>query len=795
LKEILKQRLYKGSIKKRLRTIIVLVVFSTAILGYSGFVFWYMNNQQEKAINLSQSVALVLSQDFAKLLLLNQLAVASDITAKLKSFKTLNSMVLYNNEGIPVYQYHKEDRSFVPPKLKDGRKLQAVCENNNLHTYTTAQYEGMVLGEIGFNFVIDSLWTLLQRDVAFLVALAFFMLFISYVLAEIFAKRFTAPILKLVAFLENIELNTLFQHKIYTKQNDEFGKLYDEINIMLQRLDKAHEEQKVAAAAFETPSGMTITDANQKILRINRAFTEITGYTEDDIIGKTPNILSSGYHDNTFYKEMYLVLEKNNYWSGEIYNRHKNGKIYPQYLTIQVVLNEQGETQYYVSAFLDLTLQKNTEKKLDFLRTHDSLTSLANKEFFIQEIQQYLDSDETKKYGAIFCTDFRNFKLINDAHGHMIGDSVLQTVAKRLKNKLPKAALHARVSADEFAIWYKDIASDAHDAAILAKEIAEEIIALLSDPYEFLDHKIHSIPCVGIALYKPKDKNSIIITQQANSALHLAKLQEQSNTSFFDKSAEKLAKQHLSLYTQLLHALAQKHFELFYQAQYDENGTIFATEALVRWRDPQRGLISPLEFIPIAEKTSLIIPLGLWILQTATKQLALWQEMPKTAHLSIAVNISAKQFYQEDFVTIVKELIEQNNINAKRLKLELTETLFVEDIDTVTAKMHELRLLGVTLSLDDFGTGYSSLAYLKKLPLDQIKIDQSFVKNMLQNSSDVAIIKTILSLAEAFNLEVIAEGVETQEHYNALLNLKCKAFQGYYFSKPQTNEELLNSLN
>lgn len=357
---------YTGSIKNRLRLIILFVVFSTGVLGYGTFVWWYMSNQQDRVKELSNSVSLVLSQDLAKLALLNQVEVASDITAKLKSFSSLEKMVLFNQSKIPVYKYSSSNDDFATEiALLEENNLQDINYNQkHFVLHVPAKYQEMVFGTIMFQFESKTFLDIFKRDFYILAGLSVMMFIFSFVLAEIFSSRFTQPILKLVSFLEKVEFGDSLNNKILTNENNEFGKLYYEINEMLERINKSQEAQKLASVAFETQSGMMITDAKTKILQINRAFTKITGYTQEDLVGKTPSFLQSGYHDKSFYKDMWTSLNHQHVWNGEIYNKKKSGEIYPEYLTIQSVLDENGNVIYYVGGFLDLTLQKQQEQSL-----------------------------------------------------------------------------------------------------------------------------------------------------------------------------------------------------------------------------------------------------------------------------------------------------------------------------------------------------------------------------------------------------------------------------------------------
>jgi len=780
---------FTGSISQRLIWIIFLVTSLTTFTGYSTFLSIYMNDQYEKALTLSETIGEVLAQDFAKVILLNEVAVAAEITTKLSSFDSVKSMILYKKNGMPIYQFSHNNKSFKVEKLPKENFRKSEIKKNTLKLYLNSSYLGTDIGYIQLSLKIDSLGDVIRKNLLTALSLYAFMLFMSYVLALFFAKRFTSPILTLVKFLEKVELFSSITTRVKTQENNEYGKLYEEVNIMLDRIEYSYKESQISAVAFETQSGMTITDANHTILKVNKAFSKITGYSPQEAIGRTPAMLKSGVQGEQFYIDMMRILKSHNYWSGEIYNRHKDGTIYPEFLTIQTVLNDENTPIYYVASFVDISLQKETEAKLQYLKQYDTLTGLVNKALLLNRLQSTLKEKTDTNYGALICFDIKEFKLVNDAYGHTNGDALLQQIAQRLKENCNQATLIGRIGADEFILWFKDIGESKESASISSKDIVHRLINALSKSFNIAQYEMHTVIHIGISLYSNTDKNAAALFKEADSALHTAKRQEK-EFAFYDKQAQEIALTHIDMYTQLRNAIEKDQFELLYQLQYHDN-KVTGAEALIRWNHPQRGVISPLEFIPVAEKTGLILPLGEWIINEACKELAKWNKNPETKHLSISINISAKQFAQESFISQINSAVSKYGVIYSSLKIELTESVIADDLDLVIAKMKELQELGAKTSLDDFGTGYSSLEYLKKLPLNQVKIDQAFVKNMLDDKSDIAIIKSILLISEARGLEVIAEGVETKEHYELLKELGCNHFQGYYFARPKKTSELV----
>jgi len=655
-------------------------------------------------------------------------------------------------------------------------------DNNRIDIYVPAIYQQTELGYVLIRLKIHSLIDVLWKDLPIILFIAFFMLFLSFLLANFLEKQFTDPILKLVRFLEEIIDDGKLDKRVATNENNEFKILYREVNTMLESLEASQQQLKLASVSFDTPSGMLITDANHTIIQANKAFYTITGYTPEETIGNTTKMLQSGRHSADFYRAMWRDIKEKNYWSGEIWNRHKDGHFFPEYLTIQPVFNAQNSIQYYVGSFIDLTMQKRAEEKLDRLSMYDPITNLANRAFLMQSIGELLE--QRYEMIGLICFDINNFKMINDTFGHDVGDLVLMEIAERLRADYAKIELICRLGGDEFSLLVKSDKTDFLQATLELEQLAEAVIDLIRRPFLIKQQQILCAGSAGIA-YSLKNNPiaAIALIQQAEAALHQTKKLDNKFISFFDDKSEKVARSYFELYVDLSHAIEDEQLRLYYQPQVNEAGKVVGCEALIRWQHPEKGMISPADFIPVAEQSDLIIRIGQWVLETACKKLSDWQSVHP--QLTVAINVSSKQFYQPDFYQQVKKLIEENNINASLIKLELTESLFAKDIDGIVTNMLKLSSLGVQISLDDFGTGYSSLQYLQKLPLHQVKIDQSFVKNMLNdNNTDESIIKAIISLGSAYGFNVIAEGVEQQSQLGRLVALGCCYFQGYYFSKP-----------
>ncbi len=748
-----------------------------SFVGYSAFLYWYLQDQQTKSLQLAKTVSKALSHNIAKLILLDDVSQASDITSQLSSFPDILSMILYKKDGTPIYKY------------KNKKFLNSIDSISNFKV--EAKYQGMDLGYIKFKIKKESIPDIIKQDFHILVFVYTIMILLTYILTMFFSKFFTDPILRLVKFLYEIDfLNS--KSRIHTNDNSEFALLYDEINALLDKVEETRSEQKLSSVAFETPSCMLVTDKNERILRANKAFTKITGYTFEEVKGKTPEILLPKEGDNKLYANIRESLRKYNYWSGEINTRHKDGKIYPKSLTIQSVFDDNNRLIYYVLSFVDLSIEKEAQAKVKFLKQYDAITGFANRELFVSTFQNYLNKDKKfDKWGSLICFNIKDFKAINDTYGYSIGDKLLQQVSQRLKNDFSFSDMIGKIGADQFVLWTGKVGSNKHEAQLQTQIYAHFLSNIMKKPFIIDDKIIHISIYIGIVLYDKDANDASLILRQADTALSLSKSKD-SKLAFFDKDIESEVSLRLDTYSELIIALQEKQFELYYQPQYDQSGTIKGVEELVRWNHPKKGMVFPSNFISIAEKTGLINDIGIYVLKEACKQLAIWQKNPKTSHWSMAVNVSAKQFSQDSFLPNLKDIIESSNINQSNLKIELTESILVEDMKNIIDKMIDIKKLGIKISLDDFGTGYSSLQYLKYLPLDQIKIDQTFIVNMFENRSDIAIIKTILTLGETFGFEVMAEGVESKKHYEKLKELGCKCFQGNYFSKPMSAKEIEN---
>lgn len=548
----------------------------------------------------------------------------------------------------------------------------------------------------------------------------------------------------------------------------------------------AEKQLKLAAEVFDNAKeGIMITDADQQILAVNDAFTRMTGYSADEAVGQTPRLLNSGRQDSAFYATIRAALTSEMHWQGEIWNRRKNGEVFPEWLSIAAVRDEEASVSHYVAVFSDLTQRKAAERKIDHLAFYDILTDLPNRRLLLDRLQHALTaSSRTGRGGALLFVDLDNFKSLNDIVGRDQGDLVLQQVAQRLAGCVRASDTVSRPGSDEFVVMLEDLSESAQEAATQAEMVGEKILAALSQVYPLASYAHHSTVSIGIALFGDRQESVDDLLQRAESAMHHAKGAGRNTLRFFDPSMQAVITARAALEAGLREAVQREQFLVYYQAQVDSSGRVTGAEALLRWLHPERGLVSPAEFIPLVEETRLILPIGQWVLDTACERLAAWADQPALAHLTIAVNVSARQFHDEGFVDQVLAALARSGARPQRLKLELTESLLVDDVDQVIAKMSVLKAKGVDFSLDDFGTGYSSLSYLKRLPLDQLKIDQSFIRNILTDTNDAAIARMVVVLAESLGLAVIAEGVETEAQRDFLASQGCHAYQGYLFSRP-----------
>jgi len=542
---------------------------------------------------------------------------------------------------------------------------------------------------------------------------------------------------------------------------------------------------RVAAAAFESQQGMLISDANNVILRVNQSFLAMTGYALEEVVGRTPSMFASGRHDQAYYAAMWDAINRSGSWQGEIWDRRKDGEVYPKWLSITAVKDSADRVTHYVATQSDITERKSAEAQIRNLAFYDPLTLLPNRRLLADRLQHALStSARNGREGALLFIDLDHFKVLNDTLGHDKGDLLLQEVARRIAACVREGDTVARLGGDEFVVMLENLSHDDREAAAQAETIAEKILAALKQPFDLNGKEYCSGASIGITLLVAQENSSDELMKRADLAMYQAKASGRNAVRFFDPSMQAEVSARAALEADLREGLQRQQLVLHYQPQLDGSGRVTGAEALVRWQHPQRGLVPPNAFIPLAEETGLIVPLGSWVLETACRQLALWATDPACASLSIAVNLSAGQLHQDDFVEQVLAVLERSGAPACRLKLELTESQLLNDIEACIAKMNRLRGYGVCFSMDDFGTGYSSLAYLKRLPLEQLKIDQSFVRDVLTDPNDAAIARTVVALGHALGLAVIAEGVETEAQRDFLARQGCHAYQGYLFSRP-----------
>lgn len=543
---------------------------------------------------------------------------------------------------------------------------------------------------------------------------------------------------------------------------------------------RAEDKLRLAASVFEnTSEAVMITDDQSCIVSVNRAFTEITGYSVADVLGKNPKILGSGRHDREFYERLWNSVASYGHWHGEIWDRRKSGEIYPAWLALSVSKDETGRITNYISISSDISERKQAEAHIQHLAQHDALTGLPNRMLLQDRIAQALvhAGRQHIQVGILFM-DLDRFKVINDTLGHEIGDVLLVMVAERLKHCVRQEDTVGRQGGDEFLIVLHEMAHS-QDAAL----VAQKVVSVVSEPYQVRGYELHITPSIGISIYPADGTDAGALMKNADTAMYHAK-RSGGTYRFYAAEMNASAFKRLTVENSLRHALERNEFVLHYQPLIElETGRIFGTEALIRWQHPEMGLVAPDVFIPIAEETGLIIPIGEWVVREACRQCSEWHKIAGS-RFKVAVNISARQFWQGNLMETLGKILREDSFDPSCLELELTESMLMRHTDETVDMLNQLSSLGLRISIDDFGTGYSSLSYLKRFPIHKLKIDRSFICDVTHDPDDAAITQAVIAMARSLKLVVIAEGVETAEQLAYLRSQQCDEGQGYYFSKP-----------
>jgi diguanylate cyclase (GGDEF)-like protein/PAS domain S-box-containing protein len=580
-----------------------------------------------------------------------------------------------------------------------------------------------------------------------------------------------------------------FEHAISWQRLDEIGHLATQLDQMRKDLRAAFAEQQ--AILGNVPAGV-IFIRNGIIQLANRHAEEIFGYAKDEMQGLLSKNLYLSAEQFIAIRERALAAMTTTQggFTEELRLKRQDGsEFWARLQGSNLQPHEPHAGSIWV--FEDISKRKAAESEINNLAFYDPLTQLPNRRLLLDRLKQALiSSARNKKCGALLFIDLDDFKTLNDTYGHDSGDNLLQQVAQRLLTCVRQDDTVARLGGDEFVILLEDLSKNMDQAAAKAKNVSEKILFALNQCYQIDNHLRYSTPSIGVTLFIDHHESVEELLKRADMAMYEAKAAGRNTVRFFDQKMQDMLMLRAALEDDFRNSILQEEFQLYYQPQILSSGCLAGVEALVRWQHPQRGMVSPADFIPLAEDSGLILPLGHWVLRTACEQIAAWANDPDMSPLIIAVNVSARQFHQTNFVGEVLNILKQTGANPLRLKLELTESMLVNDIEDIILKMSALKTKGVCFSLDDFGTGYSSLSYLKRLPLDQLKIDQSFVKNILNDSNDAAIAKMVIALGLSLNLNVIAEGVELDAQKEYLAHLGCHAYQGYLFSKPLPLDEL-----
>lgn len=619
------------------------------------------------------------------------------------------------------------------------------------------------------------------------------------VIAFYVTKRTVIRLAELLSWSHRIAGGDL-SNPLRSSSNDEVGQLMQAMGLMVGSLATARDELEIAKSTAERTAtelrlyanafhssgeAMLITDQDNRILNINPAFTTQTGYQLDEVYGQNPRMLSCDKTPQSTFKEMWGELERNGYWQGELWDRRKTGEIYPKWASISVIRDESQIVKYYIATYSDITERKANEARIQYLAHHDPLTGLINRYNLESRLEQVLlSAHRDKLHVAIMFIDMDRFKVINDTLGHHVGDQLLIEISRRLIEGVRESDIVARLGGDEFVVVLTGMAADLDSALI-----AEKLLNKLGGPYSVEGNVLHTTPSIGIAVFPVDGEDGTTLMKHADTAMYHAKALGRNNLQFFTEEMNVAASERMELEKELREALDEGLLTLHYQPQiHAKSMQVSGVEALIRWQHPIHGDIAPLKFIPIAEESGLMETLGNWVIEEACRQLRIWRSEGIDS-LRVAVNLSSHQLRSEKFAENVAEKLKRHGLSGRDIEFELTESAAMENPEQAIAQLQRLRELGLQLAIDDFGTGYSSLGYLKRLPIQVLKLDRVFVQDIEHDQSDADISAATIALAHNLGLRVVAEGVETEAQRDFLLKHDCDHFQGYLYSKPLPADE------
>ncbi|WIM04907.1 MAG: EAL domain-containing protein [Candidatus Nitricoxidivorans perseverans] len=757
----------------------------------------------------------VIADNVAPALVFGDEKSAGEVLERLGKEPTLVHAELRDMAGAVVARFNRAGRYKPPPALPapDGHLFFA----DRLEYAKSVAHLGEPVGILTLQSDLSPVYVeMLRKLLLIVIAMAASLTSAVFLFAR-FQKSISDPIRDLAAAMTRVTRQSDYSTHVPVQGRDEIGALAENFNAMIaavrereaalvehreglentvrQRTEElnalneslTHQvlEMQLAETVFNASSNaIIITNAENRIVAVNAAFCKITGYSEAEVVGQAPSILSSGRHDAGFYRAMWQTLLETGRWDGEIWNRRKNGDPYAEWLTINTVKNSRGENTHFVAIFSDITQRKAAEDEIRHLAFYDPLTRLPNRRLLLDRLGQAMASSvRSGRQGALLFIDLDNFKMLNDTLGHDMGDRLLQQVADRLVGCVREGDSVARLGGDEFVVMLEDLSGNSDEAAAQAETVGEKILATLNRTYELSGREYHGTPSIGIALFGKQRQSMDDLLKHADLAMYQAKAAGRNALRFFDPRMQAAVTARSRMEAGLRQALREEHFLLFYQPQIDGTGRMAGAEALIRWRHPVHGLVMPDRFIPIAEESGLIVPIGEWVLREVCRQVRAW----RTAGLPpffIAVNLSARQFAQERLAERICGILAEMDVEPAAIELEITESTVMDRADNAAAVLRDLHERGFRIAIDDFGTGYSSLGYLKRFPVDKLKIDRSFVMDIPGDANDAAIASAIIQMAKILGLEVVAEGVETDAQHEFLRTQGCAFQQGFRYSRP-----------